>query len=445
MSSAQVPPASKSISTEISSFVHGIDAMQAAFPTQTLLTNGLQMACAKRIKEYLNYNNVPYDPSTSTYSLGFEHTMEVKRLLSHFQKASAATVIVPQSYFSALISQYDSFLGGLLRCLFHAQPGLLEGSERGLAYSQLCTFQNLEEAKNEIIEKEIESILRESHTQQFEIMQNRFSVKLKKDLPIWPVFVEVTERRNLFAHTNGKVSSQYLTVCDRHNVDYDNRPSPGDLLGVSPDYFRGAHACIFEVGIKLAHVLWRKILPNEMEWADQNLLMLGFDLIVAKHYELAIVLGTFAVQILKNWSSDDIKRRMVINLAQAYKWSGNEPLASQIIGSADWSSCDIDFKLALAVLKDDFKKAAELMRVANTAKKINESDYRDWPIFKEFIKSQPFIDTFRDIFGHDLEPIQASFTDTLFGPIRLVESKVAKVEVTLKQSNGNGKKAPPAS
>src|SRR2546423_10410038 len=63
-----------------------------------------------------------------------------------------------------------------------------------------------------------------------------FRTLLRKDLPIWPVFVEVTERRNLFAHCSGKVSAQYLTVCDNHGVKFDGKPPClNDALDVTPE------------------------------------------------------------------------------------------------------------------------------------------------------------------------------------------------------------------
>ena len=42
----------------------------------------------------------------------------------------------------------------------------------------------------------------------------------------------------------------------------------GKRIEVTPDYFEKAYYCIFEIGVKLAHVLWRKHQPEDLENAD---------------------------------------------------------------------------------------------------------------------------------------------------------------------------------
>jgi len=231
------------------------------------------------------------------------------------------------------------------------------------------------------------------------------------------------ERRNLFAHSNGTVSAQYLTICDRHRVKFENRPCVGDILNVTPMYFGLAHACIFEIGTKLAHVLWRKILPDQRKEADLSLLILGYDLLVNKEYDLAVTLGTFATEIIKKWSSDDIRRRVLINLAQAYKWGGKPAEMTTVIDREDWSSCGHEFKLAVAVLRDKFDLAAGLMKSIAAADLIEKNDYRDWPLFIEFRKSQAFQETYQSLYGHHLELIEPSPTDPFFCSIQEILPK----------------------
>ena len=120
------------------------------------------------------------------------------------------------------------------------------------------------------VEKEIESVLRKSHTEQFDWLENKFGLKLRVDLKVWPVFVEVTERRNLFVHSNGMVSHQYLEVCKRHGSIPDPDIIPGKVLSVTRPYFDAAHECLFEVGVKLAQVLWRKVQPSDLEHSDSR-------------------------------------------------------------------------------------------------------------------------------------------------------------------------------
>ena len=132
-------------------------------------------------------------------------------------------------------------------------------------------FGSVEAAREYLIEKEIETVLRKSHAEQFDWLENKFGLPLKKGLDVWPAFIEVTERRNLFVHTSGLVSRQYLDVCAKHKVTLPKDATLGNELGVSKEYFTVAHEAIFEVGVKLAHVLWRKLKPEDREEADDNL------------------------------------------------------------------------------------------------------------------------------------------------------------------------------
>jgi hypothetical protein len=45
----------------------------------------------------------------------------------------------------------------------------------------------------------------------------------------------------------------------------------GSTLHVPQPYFLASHDCRFEIGVKLAHVLWRKSFPADREAADQEL------------------------------------------------------------------------------------------------------------------------------------------------------------------------------
>jgi hypothetical protein len=52
------------------------------------------------------------------------------------------------------------------------------------------------------------------------------------------------------------------------------------------------------------------------------------------------------------------------------------------------------------VLNDDFKLAAKFVeKIGSKSEYISEEGYRLWPIFREFRKSQEFLDAFESAFG----------------------------------------------
>ncbi len=321
-----------------------------------------------------------------------------QKLREEIEKSVYSIKLVLRSFIISLISQYDAFLGRLIRALFLIQPESLNISERNITFAQLQTFESVEDAREYIIEKEIEAVLRKSHSEQFDWLKNKFDIKLHEGLNIWPTFIEVTERRNLFVHNSGVVTSQYLNACKMHNVELAEGVHVGVELEATPDYFKNVYESIFEIGVKLAHVLWRKVEPEDRERADKNLNSICYELLVANRFRLASILLDFATD-LKRYSSDQSRRTFIVNRAQAYKWSGDFEKAKKIITNEDWSAASDQFKLAEAVILDDFDRADDLVkRIGSTSDSIDKNAYREWPLFTEYRKSEGFLKAFEEVF-----------------------------------------------
>jgi hypothetical protein len=306
---------------------------------------------------------------------------------------------VPITFLVSLVSQYDAFLGNLLRNAFYLKPEMLNTSQRQLTFAELAAFGSLDAAREYVIEKEVETVLRSSHSDQFEWMESRFGIPLRKELASWPCFIEVTERRNLFVHCDGVVSNQYLAVCKAHSA-HSAPPAPGDILGVSPAYFDSAYRCLFELGIKLGQVLWRKLSSDQLKQADDNLIQMGFDLLNEERFQLAKELFTFGSKVLKKHSSDIARRVMVINHAIALKALKDDHF-KQLIDQEDWSACSDDFQLAVAVLHGRNEDAAKIMKAIGKKGKLSENEYKTWPLFRDFRRTDAFKNSYRQIFGHE--------------------------------------------
>lgn len=272
---------SYSFKEEINVFIKHIDSLYTSLPLSMLL---IQAASSKAFFDYKEFLEPRRDVSENSseenelYTILPADFQTFKMLGKEVENFGTALEVLPRSFIVALISQYDAFLGRLIRTIFYVKPELLNASEKQLSFSKLLAFSSIEVAREHIIEKEVESILRESHTDQFKWLENKVGGALTKDLPVWIKFIEITERRNLFVHTNGVVSEQYLNVCRLNNIDSANGCKVGDKLEVTDEYFRDAYMSVFEVGIKLAHVLWRKLQPEQREDADSNLNNICYEL-----------------------------------------------------------------------------------------------------------------------------------------------------------------------
>lgn len=405
-------------------FIQQVSSLATSLP---LLMSALVDSLTKQMDQIENFVKTHCTPGEEERSFLIPtalhgHYLELQRNLDRTVLAGSS---VPESFLVSLVSQYDSFLGSLLRTLFYARPEILLGSERTLTFKELNEFNDIEDARDFIVEKEIESVIRKSHQEQFEWMENKFrggekdKFTLRKDLPSLPVFMELTERRNLFVHCDGVISSQYLKACTANKIDCSHLVI-GEKLGSDPKYFRRAWESVFEIAVKLSHVLWRKVLPDQKEAADLNLITISYDLIVEKRYGLAINILEFGTEILKKHSSDYHRRVLVINKAQAHKWIGDTKKATEILAAEDWSSTADKFSLACMVLRDDFDAAASLMEKIGADSSPNEHSYQNWPIFKEFRKSPQFAKAYEKVFGRPFKGIEET--------LKMAASKTAVIE-----------------
>ncbi len=104
------------------------------------------------------------------------------------------------------MARWDAFIGDILRWLYGVHPGSIDKSGRSLSFSELVALGSIDAAREKIVEDEIDTVLRKSHIEQFDYLEDKLQIPLRKDLDIWPIFVELTQRRHLIAHTNGRVT-----------------------------------------------------------------------------------------------------------------------------------------------------------------------------------------------------------------------------------------------
>lgn len=333
------------------------------------------------------------------YKLSIENERMVQRLEKKHERANTVSALLPSKFLISYVSEYDAFLGALIRRMFELKPELLNAGEKNISFSILKDLGSIDAAFQHVIEKEVESVLRNSHAEHFKWLERTCCVTLTKGLNSWPMFIELTERRNLFVHCDGIVSAQYLVNCKSHNCKIPDDCKVGSKLSADKRYLDESFQCLYEIGVKLLQVLWRKQFPNELDDADTSLINVSFSLIHEGKYTLAQKLLDFGAETLKNHASDSNRRIIIINRAQSYYHDNQKNKSNDILNREDWSSCSDEYQLCVNVLKEDFETSEKVMRRIGLNGQIKEADYLDWPIFREFRKQELFKLAFEQIFG----------------------------------------------
>lgn len=342
--------------------------------------------------------------SSTTETAVLTKILDSARRIDRLQKSNVPDML-RISIFLGLFSAYDAFTGDLLRAIYSKRPELLNKLTQTVTVSSLLQFSSFEDLRSSILEEEIDRFRRASYIEQFSELHKSFDIPLK-DFNRWANFVECSQRRNILTHNDGIVNAQYLKICGHEGYAQNPMPLVGERLDLDMSYLIGACELLMEVSLKLAQTLWRKLFPDEIDSANNHLNQVIYeDCLMVENWKMAIVFGEFAVSQKK--STDQYRKLFTINNAIGLKFSGKQGEAEKLLSSVDWSGSSSDFKLAIAVLNDDFGKATELMtRIGISGDMINEHAYYQFPVFREFRKSDEFRSAFENVFGKP-------FTDVL--------------------------------
>lgn len=390
-----------SLGPEIDSFIGHVESIGDGFMLGMILaTQQLREKYKAELETFESDKcHVIDDGNTRTVTVPNEYLREWRKLSQRVRNITLSLVNLPRSLLVSLISHYDAYLGRIIRTIYLRLPQLLNTSERKLTFEELTKFDTVDAVREFVIEKEVESVLRSSHIEQFKWMERIYDLVLTKDLKSWSAFIELTERRNLFVHTNGVISSQYLSVCAKNGCSLDDEAKEGAQLGVPQEYFERSIDCIYEVGFKLGHVLWRKMFPEERTDADKHLISTSYELLVSERYKLASVILDFACIELKRHSNEVFRLMLIVNRALSYKWRGDEKTARHAMKGIDWTAKSDEFKLANAVIHDNWSDAKKLMLRIGRSDAVSKQDYLHWPLFREWRKRREFQEAYLEIFG----------------------------------------------
>lgn len=392
------------IGRDLGLFVERVNSLAEIFPITIAVIQDALTKTSEETTDFIDkHSEVVKEGDEQTKRIVDGYIGELLRWTTKLIRVGLVQDLVPRSFIVSLVSQFDIFVGKLVSAFFYLKPEALNASEKLFSFAQLLDFASIDNAKQYLIEKEVEGVLRQSHSEQFDWFENKLKIPLRKDLHSWPTFIEVTERRNLFVHTGGVVSSQYLKVCRENGVKLSSSLTVGDELRVDAEYFAIASSCIFEIGVKLAQVIWRKLDPSAAKAADGYLVGISYELLQDEKYELAKKLLDFSMLPAIKHPSGVNRRQLIVNRAQAYKWSGDAATATAIMMAEDWGEAREDFQLAAAVLADNSSLAGAIMRKMGNKGQISKSDFREWPLFKEFRKSNDFLEAFESVFGEPFE------------------------------------------
>lgn len=326
---------------------------------------------------------------------------EIIKIADTFRKIARADLIFRQNSLVMLVSKYDEFLSEILTTIFRNNPDRLKSPDKTLSYDEILQVKTIEEALSKFIAKEVDKIIRESHSEHIKYLDKQLKINLQQKIVSWKKFVELTERRNLFVHTGGRISRQYTCVCIANEIKLDNKVQENTILNVTDQYFEEAYECLFEIGFKIGQSVYRKLFSDRLEPIETSLNSVGVRLLEKGQWGLSKIIFDYGLSIpSKMLFSEEFHRLYMINKCIALKGSGDVDSMLKLLNSVDWSASHQRFILAGHVLKNEYDEAEKIM-VDMPVRYISEEYYRTWPLFQDFRNSEQFKRAFKILFRKD--------------------------------------------
>ncbi len=333
------------------------------------------------------------------YKLHYTHQIELESLQKNLYRVGLTSYLLPRSVFIAMVSQLDLLISAYIKIALEKHPAIIS-KDKTISFEEAKSFSSIDEIKNYFIDEEIDSVLRASHADHLEWFDKKLGLNLKTLLgDTFNDFIELTERRNLFVHTDGVVSNQYKRVCKKYNCKIDSSIKIGDRLTIDPEYYKKSFYCIYKVALKLSWCFYRKIYHNRI--VDIDSFFSNFAIGMVR--ERSGLSEDFLSFFLDNCegSRDLEKNLLTINLALSKYILGKKKEVSEVLGR-DWSSVNPEFRLAVSVLQDNYEKAAEYMlQINKKSELIRQKSYYSDPIYDEFRKTEIFKKTYKKIFKEE--------------------------------------------
>lgn len=296
-----------------------------------------------------------------------------------------------KSSFVLLISHFDFLIWDLVHYFHRKYPENLSEKELSLTFNELKQFDNISDALDHVINKEVEKVLYGNFAEQKKYFKNYIKIDLKEEIIHWDRINEAIERRNIIVHNNGIINKRYLKNADLSTIPCETKQElkEGEQLSITQDYLNSIFDEIFIAGIILIQSCWRKWDRDFLDTADTTLIKTIYEALAEEKWHIAERLGFFA----KECETYNERNRLYLafNYCQSLKWQNKDEQLSKELELFDVSSFRPIYLLAYYALKSDMKSFFNHVTEAIVVDNMQVGDFLEWPIFREFRQDPNFL------------------------------------------------------
>ena len=166
-----------------------------------------------------------------------------------------------------LISNIECFLGDILRKYFTVYKGEVEGKlldkkDKIYTIHELEEFETIKEAKDYIVDKKIENVIRSSFEEWVKFLKDKMGLSMSYMTNDKDCLNEIFQRRNLFIHNKGIINRIYTANVKK---EYQYEGEIGNKIILSREYLETAINLLEKNFVLLALELWKKREPTDKD------------------------------------------------------------------------------------------------------------------------------------------------------------------------------------
>jgi hypothetical protein len=278
----------------------------------------------------------------------------------HHALAPDKRTLIAQSLLTAVVSSFEVLVGSVARHAFKVNKTALEKSEHEFTLEELSEYDSIEEARNELISRRVESLLLGSVDDWSNWCKRVLQFDLKSLTSDWPAVREVFARRNIIVHNAGAVNNRYLKIARDANIGLPDNVKAGDTIVTDTENVSVALQQILALGLCLVYSVWRKLDPKSAGAAADWLVNRQGAIIL--HEELWITVNELSICL----KGANIKRRSEC-LTKVYGWLARQKMygtETTIEEISDWdiSGLEVEFLIYKECLLGNTEATSNLIK-----------------------------------------------------------------------------------
>lgn len=290
--------------------------------------------------------------------------------------------ILSRSSFLMLNNYFEYLLSDLLSYHYNKYQKSLNEKKFTMNLKEINEFETIEEVTKALITKEVESMMVEmTFDELVEHFNTTLGISKEKDIISWDSITEFRERRHLIVHNSSIVNKKYI-VRTKNPYNFNI----GDTINIDTDYFKKSCGEFFLAGLLLSYNSWGKWDKETIDDAIEQMLDDSFDLLKNNDFDLVTRLTAYALKIEARTNEQaESLLRLKVNQLIAHKKLENTAILNKELRKIKTGTLSPLFKLAFAILADNFKIIPELVIQTKSLNEIDKNKYLEWPLF-EFIR-----------------------------------------------------------